>query len=168
MITVQIGMGFVVGCVLTLVFIVSWVRSVLSREKLSNLGTAMETILVRGAGRFAVRLLAVPEVNAALTNLIAGGINAWLVNPDAQAHIETLISKTPQREAARELGKRLPGLASSFTKGMFAGVVGRQDAQAQKNGVSTDPLPNQIASPDDATAAISEQEAKQIGDATQR
>ncbi|GBG28218.1 Hypothetical Protein FCC1311_044412 [Hondaea fermentalgiana] len=122
-ITINIGFGFVIGTVLTIVFLVSWLRSVINRDKMEKWANEAEAMLVRSAGRFTVSMLEVPEVHDTLTNLIAGGINAWLVNPEAQARIERLISGGSEKEVARELGKKLPALASSFTRGVLDGCV---------------------------------------------
>ena len=109
---IHIGIGFFIGLGLTFVFLVTYLIH-------SDVGSKIEAMMVRGVSRFTVKLMAVPEVNDTLTKLIAGGINAWLTNPDAQDCINELVAKTPKEEAARELGKSLPGFVGNFTSGVI-------------------------------------------------
>mmetsp|Transcript_2727 Transcript_2727/g.6378 ORF Transcript_2727/g.6378 Transcript_2727/m.6378 type:complete len:181 (-) Transcript_2727:208-750(-) len=137
-ITINIGFGFVAGTVLTIIFMISWIRTVINREKVYKYSNEVESMIVRRAGKFAVSMLEQPEVHETLTNLIAGGINAWLVNPEAQAHIEHLIAGAPQKEVAHEFGRKLPSLATSFTKGIFDGVVNYRSVSQRSTNLAQD------------------------------
>mmetsp|Transcript_9631 Transcript_9631/g.15793 ORF Transcript_9631/g.15793 Transcript_9631/m.15793 type:complete len:158 (-) Transcript_9631:1046-1519(-) len=155
-VTIHIGLGFVIGSALAIVFLVAWVKNVVNEEKVSKVGAAIEKVAVRIAARFAVALLEDPVVNERLTTLIAGGINAWLVNPDAQDHIEHLIKGAPKAEAARELGKQLPGLAASFSRGMMDGVFTKK----KKEGIESSTSSSSIASGSSSSIKIGGADSK--------
>jgi len=79
-VTIEIGYGFIIALLLTIGFLVHWIRSIANEKRIEAIATQMEERMVKSAGRFTVNLLEVPEVYNAATNLIAGGINVSSMN----------------------------------------------------------------------------------------
>mmetsp|Transcript_2006 Transcript_2006/g.2576 ORF Transcript_2006/g.2576 Transcript_2006/m.2576 type:complete len:167 (-) Transcript_2006:594-1094(-) len=58
-----------------------------------------------------------PEVHDAMCNLISQGISTW-VQGDGPEHLEEIIARKYHQKAAREIGKQLPSLVGSISKGV--------------------------------------------------
>jgi hypothetical protein len=79
--TINLGFGFWLGAAVLVALLSHWLRgmarTLLTQERLDAAATAAEKVAVRASARFMVTLLAQPDVHAAVTNIIAQGINAW-------------------------------------------------------------------------------------------
>ncbi len=81
MITLHIGGGFVIGVVAVVFLLVYWLQKSLpewfNQQRVDRTATVLEDAFIRIASRVLVRLLKEPEINVAMSSLIAAGINKW-------------------------------------------------------------------------------------------
>jgi hypothetical protein len=81
MLTINLSMGFLLGGVVLVALLAHWLRglarAMLTQQRIDATTSAAEEMAVRVAARFMTKLLAQPDVHAAVTNLIAQGITTW-------------------------------------------------------------------------------------------
>ena len=116
-----IGLGFVSGCLVTFGSLIFYLRSNAAKRSLSQLLVIVEEQLIDIATRLIVNLLSKPEVVDAVTKLIAKGINTWVVDINSQQNLRDVF-RSNDKEAMKELGRKLPGMMSSFSSGIVSGV----------------------------------------------
>mmetsp|Transcript_17775 Transcript_17775/g.39391 ORF Transcript_17775/g.39391 Transcript_17775/m.39391 type:complete len:153 (-) Transcript_17775:86-544(-) len=119
--TVNFGVGFVAGVFLSLLILLVFAIVVFRRirDHINSRDLSTDRIAVVDAiARMIADVLDHPEVADSLSRAVTTGISTWMSSDEAQNALFQAYAKAPMTDAARQIGKEVPGYVKHFGLGV--------------------------------------------------
>lgn len=131
--TINFGFGFLAGLLLSLLLLllatILLLRRIHVHLQTRDL-TADRKSIVGIIATMVADILDHPAVVDALSRSVTRGINTWMSSEESYEVFLEMYAKAPRTEAAREIGKEVPGYVKHFGMGVVDAFRGGRDEAA--------------------------------------
>mmetsp|Transcript_17776 Transcript_17776/g.39393 ORF Transcript_17776/g.39393 Transcript_17776/m.39393 type:complete len:164 (-) Transcript_17776:86-577(-) len=154
--TVNFGVGFVAGVFLSLLILLVFAIVVFRRirDHINSRDLSTDRIAVVDAiARMIADVLDHPEVADSLSRAVTTGISTWMSSDEAQNALFQAYAKAPMTDAARQIGKEVPGYVKHFGLGVMDTLTFRNVPQVHEPAVAAEHTEDDVATDGKKTKA---------------